>query len=123
VLEDDGAERDGVSPARRAPAAAVRVRAIAMGYRRQRHQPWNRAGSIIGNNEGDDIFTIPKRPVRRRFHGLPWFVTVRGGEHCLIRGLRALQWLSAHRPACRRLSLSGFASLRRHSFDPGRALR
>ena len=41
---------------------------------------------IIGNNEGDGIYTIPKRPVRRRLHGLPRFVVVRGGEYCFMPG-------------------------------------
>jgi hypothetical protein len=63
---------------------------------------------IIGNNEGDGIFTIPKRPVRRRLHGLPRFVVVRGrlhglprfvvvrgGEYLFMPGLRALKWLAA----------------------------
>ena len=49
---------------------------------------------IIGNNEGDGIFTIPKRPVRRRLHGLPRFVVVRGGEYCFMPGLLALKWLA-----------------------------
>src|SRR5215470_6949891 len=30
---------------------------------------------ILGNSQGDGIFTIPKRPVRRRLHGLPQFIT------------------------------------------------
>jgi len=50
---------------------------------------------LIGNNHGDGIFTIPQRPARRRLHGLPQFVTVRGGEYCFIPGLRALRWLAA----------------------------
>jgi hypothetical protein len=50
---------------------------------------------LIGNNEGDGVFTIPKRPVRRRLQGLPRFVTVRGGEYCFMPGLRALRWLAA----------------------------
>ncbi|HEX2473036.1 MAG TPA: Dyp-type peroxidase [Nitrososphaera sp.] len=49
---------------------------------------------IIGNSQGDGIFTIPKRPVRRRLHGLPQFVVVRGGEYCFMPGLRALKWLA-----------------------------
>jgi len=49
---------------------------------------------ILGNSEGDGIFTIPKRPVRRRLHGLPQFVVVRGGEYCFMPGLRALKWLT-----------------------------
>jgi len=50
---------------------------------------------ILGNSQGDGIFTIPKRPVRRRLHGLPQFVTVLGGEYCFMPGLRALKWLAA----------------------------
>jgi hypothetical protein len=50
---------------------------------------------LIGNNEGDGVFTIPKRPVRRRLQGLPRFVIVRGGEYCFMPGLRALRWLAA----------------------------
>jgi hypothetical protein len=50
---------------------------------------------LIGNNDGEGIFTIPKKPVRRRLHGLPQFVTVRGGEYCFLPGLRALRWLAA----------------------------
>jgi len=50
---------------------------------------------ILGTDVGDGIFTIPKRPVRRRIHGLPQFVTVRGGEYCFMPGLRALKWLAS----------------------------
>ena len=50
---------------------------------------------ILGNSPGDGIFTIPKRPVRRRLHGLPQFVVVRGGEYCFMPGLNALKWLAS----------------------------
>src|SRR3984893_8471725 len=49
---------------------------------------------LIGNDDGYGIFTIPRRPVLRRLHGLPQFVTVRGGEYCFMPGLRALKWLA-----------------------------
>jgi hypothetical protein len=49
---------------------------------------------IVGNAEGDGVFTVPNQPIRRRFHGLPQFVVVRGGEYCFMPGLRALQWLA-----------------------------
>jgi hypothetical protein len=49
---------------------------------------------IIGNQRVDGTFTIPKVPVRRRLHGLPQFVDVRGGEYCFMPGLRALKWLA-----------------------------
>jgi hypothetical protein len=39
---------------------------------------------FIGNNEGEGVFTISKRPVRRRLQGLPRFVAVRGGEYCFM---------------------------------------
>ncbi len=49
---------------------------------------------MIGNQQVDGTFTIPKVPVRRRLHGLPQFVDVRGGEYCFMPGLRALKWLA-----------------------------
>src|SRR6188472_2485248 len=49
---------------------------------------------IIGNNEGNGIFTIPKRPIRLSLHGLPRFAAVRGGEYLFMPGLRALKWLA-----------------------------
>jgi Dyp-type peroxidase family len=96
VLEDDGAERGGVF--------------LLIGAHLQRQfefiqSQWATDGNfvghgteqdpLIGNNHGDGIFTIPQRPARRRLHGLPQFVTVRGGEYCFIPGLRALRWLAA----------------------------
>jgi Dyp-type peroxidase family len=96
VLEDDGAERGGVF--------------LLIGAHLQRQfefvqSQWatdsnfishgTEQDPIIGNNEGDGVFTIPKRPVRRRLQGLPRFVTVRGGEYCFMPGLQALRWLAA----------------------------
>lgn len=95
VLEDDGAERGGVF--------------LLIGAHLQRQfefvqSQWVTNGDfishgaeqdpIIGNADGDVIFTIPKRPVRRRLHSLPQFVAVRGGEYCFMPGLRALKWLA-----------------------------
>ena len=96
VFEDDGADRGGVF--------------LLIGAHLQRQfefvqSQWATDGNfishgteqdpLIGNNEGDGVFTIPARPVRRRLHGLPRFVTVRGGEYCFMPGLRALRWLAA----------------------------
>lgn len=96
VLEDDGAERGGVF--------------LLIGAHVQRQfefvqSQWATDGNfishgteqdpLIGNNEGDGVFTIPKAPVRRRLHDLPRFVTVRGGEYFFMPGLRALRWLAA----------------------------
>jgi len=49
---------------------------------------------VAGANDGTGLFTVPRRPVRRRMQGLPRFVITRGGEYCFIPGLRALRWLA-----------------------------
>ncbi|WGD53152.1 Dyp-type peroxidase [Bradyrhizobium sp. CB1650] len=95
VLEDDGAERGGVF--------------LLIGAHLHRQfefiqSQWVTDGNfishgteqdpLIGNNDGDGVFTIPKTPVRRRLHGLPRFVSVRGGEYCFMPGLGALRWIA-----------------------------
>jgi len=96
ALEDDGAERGGVF--------------LLIGAHLGRQfefvqSQWATDGNFIshgteqdpfiGNNDGEGVFTIPKRPVRRRLQGLPSFVAVRGGEYCFMPGLQALRWLAA----------------------------
>jgi Dyp-type peroxidase family len=49
---------------------------------------------VVGSNDGTGGFTIPRRPVRRRLHGLPRLVVTRGGEYCFMPGLQALRWLA-----------------------------
>ncbi len=49
---------------------------------------------IIGSNGGAGNFTQPRKPVRRRWQGIPQFVATRGGEYCFMPGLRALRWLA-----------------------------
>jgi deferrochelatase/peroxidase EfeB len=49
---------------------------------------------IAGSNDEGGSFTIPRRPVRKRFQGIPRFVVTRGGEYCFMPGLRALLWLA-----------------------------
>jgi len=51
---------------------------------------------IIGLQKEDATFTIPKEPVRRRFHGIQTFNVLRGGEYFFLPSLSALNWL-AHR--------------------------
>ena len=95
ILEDDGAQRGGVF--------------LLIGAHLQRQfefvqSQWIASGDfinhgaeqdpIVGNAGGDGVFTVPNQPIRRRFHGLPQFVVVRGGEYCFMPGLRALQWLA-----------------------------
>jgi Dyp-type peroxidase family len=96
VMEDDGLDRGGVF--------------LFMGAHIKRQfefiqSQWVTDGNFIGhgteqdpilnNGQGQKIFTIPKRPIRRRLHGLPQFVVVRGGEYCFMPGLNALKWLSS----------------------------
>jgi Dyp-type peroxidase family len=95
VFEDDGVDRGGVF--------------LMIGaHQRQQFEfvqsQWVNDGNFIGhareqdpllgNSEGDGIFTIPKKPVRRRLLGMPQFIAVRGGEYCFMPGLRALHWLA-----------------------------
>lgn len=49
---------------------------------------------VAGPATGDGSYTIPRRPIPRRLHGLSRFVVTRGGEYCFMPGLRALRWLS-----------------------------
>ncbi|MBV9359328.1 MAG: hypothetical protein JO023_27780 [Chloroflexi bacterium] len=95
VLEDDGVERGVVF--------------IFMGASLRRQfefiqQQWINNGQfvglasekdpLVGNNDGNGGFTVPARPIRRHFTGLPGFVTVRGGEYCFLPGLNAVEWLA-----------------------------
>src|SRR5258708_38351012 len=95
ILEDDGAERGGVF-------------LLIGAHLKQQFEfvqsQWVTNGNfvdlgteqdpLIGNDRGEGVFTIPKRPIRRRLHGLPQFVDVRGGEYCFMPGLQALKWLA-----------------------------
>jgi Dyp-type peroxidase family len=49
---------------------------------------------LVGPNDGDDQFTVPHRPIRRKLTELPGFVVTRGGEYCFQPGLRALRWIA-----------------------------
>jgi Dyp-type peroxidase family len=44
---------------------------------------------------GPARFPVPAVPVRRRYHGLPQFVQVRGGAYLYMPGIRALRYLSS----------------------------
>ena len=48
---------------------------------------------LVGRPTNSSVFTIPKRPIRRRLTDVPPFVVTRGGEYCFAPGLRALRWL------------------------------
>jgi len=48
---------------------------------------------IIGLQEEEATFTIPREPVRRRIHGIETFHVLRGGEYFFMPSLSALQWI------------------------------
>jgi Dyp-type peroxidase family len=49
---------------------------------------------LCSANSGDAMMTIQARPVRERIHGLPRFVTVRGGAYFFLPSIRALNFLA-----------------------------
>ena len=49
---------------------------------------------IVGAQDHEATFTIPRRPVRRRLHGLPRFVRTCGGEYLFVPSISALAWLA-----------------------------
>ena len=91
VLEDDGAERGIVF---------IFIGASLTRQFEFVQQMWINNGDfaglgpekdpLVGSNDGVAGFTIPARPIRRHLTGLPAFTQVRGGEYCLLPGLRAL---------------------------------
>ncbi|MFI6438028.1 hypothetical protein [Streptomyces sp. NPDC050759] len=46
---------------------------------------------VSGKDKGQ--CALPRKPIRRRFQGLPAFVVNRG-EYCFLLGLRALRWIA-----------------------------
>jgi Dyp-type peroxidase family len=48
---------------------------------------------IIGRQDEEAVFTIPREPVRRRVHGIETFNVLRGGEYFYMPSLSALRWL------------------------------
>jgi len=48
---------------------------------------------IIGLQEKDATFTIPRDPVRHRIHGIETFHVLRGGEYLFMPSLSALKWI------------------------------
>jgi deferrochelatase/peroxidase EfeB len=54
----------------------------------------NERDPLVGLQEGEPTFTIPKEPVRRRIHGIETFNVLRGGEYLFMPSLSALKWLA-----------------------------
>ena len=49
---------------------------------------------IVGLQDEDLTFTLPKEPVRQRLRGMDTFNVLRGGEYLFMPSLSALKWLS-----------------------------
>ncbi|HEY6613729.1 MAG TPA: hypothetical protein VIZ32_04400, partial [Vicinamibacterales bacterium] len=94
VLEDDGADR------------GLMFAFVGAHLGRQFEfvqSQWINDGVFIGSGDDKDPimgsdpkgvnFTLPRKPLRKRFQGIPQFVVTRGGEYCFMPGLRALRWI------------------------------
>lgn len=49
---------------------------------------------ITGKNEGEGMFTIPDKPLRRRMKELPSFSVTKGGEYFFVPSMTALRWMA-----------------------------
>jgi deferrochelatase/peroxidase EfeB len=49
---------------------------------------------ICSDNDGSTTMTIQRKPLRRRIHGIPRFVTVKGGGYFFAPGIAALRQLA-----------------------------
>ena len=49
---------------------------------------------IIGLQEKDATFTVPKTPVRKRMRGIQTFNVLKGGEYFFMPSLTALNWIA-----------------------------
>jgi hypothetical protein len=59
------------------------------------HGLYDDTDPIIGSHAGlGSTFTVQAQPVRRRYTGVPDFVTVLGGAYFFVPGMRALRYLS-----------------------------
>lgn len=54
----------------------------------------NERDPIVGVQDEDLTFTLPKEPVRQRLRGLETFNVLQGGEYLFMPSLSALKWLS-----------------------------
>jgi Dyp-type peroxidase family len=94
VLEDDGADR------------GLMFAFVGAHLKRQFEfvqSEWIGGGEFLGLGEAKDpvagpadgggSYSIPRRPLPRRLHGLPRFVVTRGGEYGFLPSLSAMRWL------------------------------
>ncbi len=95
VLEDDGADR------------GLMFAFVGAHLKRQFEfvqSEWINGGDFLGLGDARDpvagaadgagAYSIPRRPIPRRVHGLASFVVTRGGEYGFMPSLSALRWLA-----------------------------
>lgn len=59
------------------------------------HELGNEHDPICGTQDGTLDYTVPKRPIRKVYKGLPAFTRLRGGAYFFMPGLRALRYLAS----------------------------
>lgn len=59
------------------------------------HELGNEHDPIAGTQDGTLEFTVPKRPIRKVYKGLPAFTTLTGGAYFFLPGLNAMRYLAA----------------------------
>ncbi|KUI22010.1 peroxidase [Mycobacterium sp. IS-1496] len=59
------------------------------------HELGNEHDPICGTQDGTLEYTIPKRPIRKVFKGLPAFTTLTGGAYFFLPGIRAMRYLAS----------------------------
>ncbi|HUL99524.1 MAG TPA: peroxidase, partial [Mycobacterium sp.] len=58
------------------------------------HELGNEHDPICGTQDGTLDFTVPKRPIRKVYKGIPAFTTLTGGAYFFLPGLNALRYLA-----------------------------
>ncbi|MBV8788424.1 MAG: peroxidase [Mycobacterium sp.] len=59
------------------------------------HELGNEHDPIIGTQDGTLDFTVPKRPIRKVYKGLPAFTTLAGGAYFFLPGINSLRYLAS----------------------------
>lgn len=58
------------------------------------HELGNEHDPIVGTQDGTLDYTVPKRPIRKVYQGLPAFTTLTGGAYFFLPGISALRYLA-----------------------------
>jgi Dyp-type peroxidase family len=59
------------------------------------HELGNEHDPIIGTQDGTHDHTVPKRPIRKVYKGIPAFTTLTGGAYFFLPGLTGLRYLAS----------------------------